>query len=346
MPKTRVQTGAVIGCCIALVSASWAAAGPIPDIRLWKETQGTAPRIPIQRIRDVVYYDDHEANAYRHQLDVFVPEGRKNLPVVVLVHGGAWVTGDNRCCGLYSSVGEFLAHNGMAAVLPNYRLSPGVKHPEHVKDVARALAWTRKHIAECGGNPNRIILVGHSAGGHIVSLLTTDEKYLKAEGLRAADIKGVISVSGVYRIPPGSLSGTLGGKGPMALNLDCVLPMRGSSRWSVPPIGPGIPLKLDIFGPAFGNDPNKRRDASPVCHVRRGLPPFLILHAQKDLPTLSTMAREFYEALRAQGCEAEIMQVRDRNHNSIMFNAIAANDPVAEAMLDFIKRQYGTAKSE
>src|SRR5262249_46346472 len=152
------------------------------------------------RIRDLAYYDGPDADPYRHRLDLFLPKGRKGFPVVVLVHGGAWIVGDNRCCGLYSSVGEFLASQGIGAVLPNYRLSPQVKHPEHIHDVARAFGWTRNHISEYGGCPDKLFLAGHSAGGHLVALLATDEKYLKAQGLRTADIKGVIAVSGVYRI--------------------------------------------------------------------------------------------------------------------------------------------------
>ena len=96
-------------------------------------------------LRDVAYYDDAQADAHRHKLDLYLPKGQKDFPVVVFVHGGAWMLGDNRCCGLYSSVGEFLASQGIAAVLPNYRLSPSVKHPEHIKDVARALLDQESH---------------------------------------------------------------------------------------------------------------------------------------------------------------------------------------------------------
>jgi acetyl esterase/lipase len=83
----------------------------------------------------------------------------------------------------------------------NYRLSPGVQHPEHIKDVARAFAWTHKHIGGYGGRPDELFLCGHSAGGHLISLLATDESYLKAEGLSLKDVKGVMSISGVYAIP-------------------------------------------------------------------------------------------------------------------------------------------------
>src|SRR5207237_6481418 len=160
------------------------------------------------------------ADSFRNRLDLYLPKGKKDFPVVFLVHGGAWMLGDNRCCGLYSSVGEFLASQGIGVVLPNYRLSPAVKHPEHVKDVARAFAWARAHIADHGGRPDRLFVAGHSAGGHLVALLATDETYLRAEGLQAADVRGVVAFSGVYRIPPGKMSATLGGATPLAFRFD------------------------------------------------------------------------------------------------------------------------------
>jgi acetyl esterase/lipase len=293
----------------------------------------------IERIRDVSYYKGPDADAHRHQLDLFLPKGRKNYPMVVLIHGGAWLVGDNRSCGLYSAVGEFLASQGIGAVLPNYRLSPGVKHPEHIKDVARAFAWARKHLGEYGGAADKLFVAGHSAGGHLAALLATDDRYLKAEGLTTASIKGVIAVSGVYRIPPGRMSGTLGGTGPAAFRFDEILPLRGESS----PGGPGervfagIPLRLNVFGPAFGDDPKVREDASPVNHVRPGLPPFLIFSAERDLPTLPGMAEEFHKALIASGCDARLIKVKNRNHSAVMCNAIEPDDPVARAMLEFIR---------
>jgi acetyl esterase/lipase len=103
-----------------------------------------------------------------------------------------------------------LARHGIGAVMINYRLSPQVKHPEHIKDVARAFAWTHKHIAEYGGRPDRLLVSGHSAGGHLAALLATDESWLRAEGLSLADIRGAVPISGVYSIPPGMFTSVFG----------------------------------------------------------------------------------------------------------------------------------------
>ena len=307
------------------------------SIPIWGPGKPPPEALEVEAVRGLAYRDDPKADRYRHRLDLFVPKGKKDFPVIVLVHGGAWMLGDNRCCGLYSSVGQFLAGQGIGVVLPNYRLSPYVRHPDHVKDVARAVAWTRDHIAEYGGSPGRIFLLGHSAGGHLVSLLATDESYLKAEGMKCADLRGVMTFSGVYHLPPGNMDLLLGGSGSKAARVDQMLPMRGDGRFTDPHF-PGIPLRLDLFGPVFGDDPKDRAVASPLTHIRPGLPPFLILNAENDLPSLPEMADEFHQALRRAGCDARLLKMEKRNHNSLMFSAIDSDDPAARAILEFVRR--------
>jgi acetyl esterase/lipase len=315
----------------------------VTDLPLWAPAEPADDACAVEHVQGVAYYEGPDADDFRHRLDLFLPKGRDDYPVVVLVHGGAWMMGDNHCCGLYPAVAEFLAGQGVGVVLPNYRLSPAVKHPEHVKDVARAFAWARAHIADYGGRPDRLFVAGHSAGGHLVALLATDETYLRDQGLRTADIRGVIAFSGVYRIPPGKTSATLGGATPLAFRFDELVPFRrGSGRiWPPLPGVPGLPIRLNVFGPAFGNDPRVRADASPLGHVRPGLPPFLLFSAENDLPALPEMAEEFRAALCAAGCDARLLKVEDRNHNSVMFRAIEPGDPAARAMVAFIRRRAG-----
>jgi acetyl esterase/lipase len=161
--------------------------------------------------------------------------------------------------------------------------------------------------------------------------------------LRAADIKGVIAISGVYRIAPGSMRTTLGGSGPGAFGVNQLLPLRGTGIWGKGPLAalPHVPLAVDVFGPAFGNNPEVRKQASPLTHVRPGLPPFLILYAEKDLPTLRDMAEEFHGVLVENGCPARLVLIDGRNHSSILFQAIHAHDPVAAAIRDFVWQWRG-----
>jgi acetyl esterase/lipase len=89
---------------------------------------------------------------------------------------------------------------GFCVVCPNYRLSPKVKHPEHVKDVAKAFAWVVENVTKYGGDAKKIVVGGHSAGGHLAALLATDETHLKAEKRSLADVRGIVGISGVYLI--------------------------------------------------------------------------------------------------------------------------------------------------
>jgi acetyl esterase/lipase len=191
-----------------------------------------------------------------------------------------------------------------------------VKHPEHVKDVARAFAWAHRNIAKFGGDPDRLFIGGHSAGGHLAALLATDEQYLKAEGLSRKDVRGVIAVSGVYRIPD---------------KLEFMWVSEGG-------LGAKVELQTNPFDLVFGKTHKKREGASPLCHVCAGLPPFLIAYCDHDLPLMPEMAEEFAKALKDKKCDAELLKVEDRNHNNIMFKATRADDPLAGAMLDFIAK--------
>lgn len=329
-------------CCLIAAALLIALGCRAPDVRLWHPAD-PADALSVNEIRGIAYYAGKDADDFRHRLDLYLPQGKSGYPVILFVHGGAWVHGDNRRYGLISSVGEFLASRGIGVVMPNYRLSPGVKHPEHIKDVARAFAWTRRHIAEYGGDPGMLFVAGHSAGGHLATLLATDERWLRAENASRADIKGVIAISGVYRIPSGNADVFLGGSSEKSLRFDEMFPIRtaGAKADADSREAKGLPVGVNIFGPVFGDDPKIRADASPIHHVQRGLPPFLLINADKDLPLLPKMAEEFDESLRRHGVESKWITVAQRNHNSILFKAIEPNDPVARAMLEFVAQIAG-----
>jgi acetyl esterase/lipase len=170
----------------------------------WASTSGSKPYkiagdYQVETITDIAYYDGKDADPVRHKLDLYLPRGVKDFPVLMFVHGGYWKSGRK---DEYRPLGELYARNGIGTVIINYRLSPKVKHPAHIQDVARAFAWTHKSIAKYGGDAKNFFVCGHSAGGHLVSLLSTNETYLKAENLALSDIKGTIPLSGVFIIMP------------------------------------------------------------------------------------------------------------------------------------------------
>jgi len=165
------------------------------------------PGFDVRAIRDMDYCDGKDADRHKHRLDLYLPRRAEKFPVVFFIHGGAWTTGDRK---LYGPLGRAIARHGIGAVVISYRLSPGVQHPEHIRDVAAAFAWTHRHISEYGGSPDQIFVAGQSAGGHLAALLGTDVTYLQEHGLSLKDVRGVIPISGIYRFPPGRYRMLLG----------------------------------------------------------------------------------------------------------------------------------------
>jgi acetyl esterase/lipase len=164
-----------------------------------KITYKTGGNYEVQTVKDVAYYDGPDADPVKHKLDLYLPKGHKDFPVLFFVHGGTWRSGDKK---IYAPLGDLFARNGIGTVVISYRLSPKVQHPAHIQDVARAFAWTCAHIGEHGGRADQVFCCGHSAGGHQVSLLSTDESYLKAVNLSAGHVKGVIAMSAPLLLPP------------------------------------------------------------------------------------------------------------------------------------------------
>ena len=151
-------------------------------------------------VNDIAYYEGADADAKKHKLDIYTPKGLKDFPVVFFIHGGTWSSGDRK---MYGNMGQMFASQGIGVVVISYRLSPAVTHPAHIEDVARAFAWTHANIAKYGGRADRIFVAGHSAGGHLTSLLAANPEYLKKHNLSAKNIRGLIPISGVYDIPAG-----------------------------------------------------------------------------------------------------------------------------------------------
>ncbi len=266
-------------------------------------TQESGATFEVQKILDVPYYQGPDVHKGKHRLDLYLPRNQKDFPVIFFVHGGAWLHGDKSGMfriGIYGHMGTYWAKHGVGMVVTNYRLSPGVTHPEHIKDVARAFAWTYKNISQYGGRPDQIFVSGHSAGGHLVALLATDDTYLKAEGLTLSAIKGAMPVSGVY----------------------------------------SIPARDHFYDPMFGTNPKIRGEASPLSHARPDAPPFLIIYGENDFALCGKDPSEsFCAALKAKKCPARALEIKDRNHVTILLKAGTEGDPVPKAMREFMEQQ-------
>lgn len=140
----------------------------------------------------------------RGALDIYRPSAKAgnitNAPVIVFFYGGRWQSGVK---GWYRPIAMMLAARGYAVVVPDYRLYPSIRFPAFVEDGAKAIRWTRDHVADHGGDPHSIFVMGHSAGAYIAAMLACDPSWLGGEGLDpASDVAGMIGVAGPYDFLP------------------------------------------------------------------------------------------------------------------------------------------------
>lgn len=135
----------------------------------------------------------------RQTLDVYRPEGRRNMPVIVFFYGGSWQSGSK---DTYLFAATALAHRGYVVVVPDYRIYPEVSYPAFLKDGARAVAWAKRNARHYGGNPGRLFVMGHSAGAYIAAMLAIDPRWMSGAGLSRADISGLVGLSGPYDFLP------------------------------------------------------------------------------------------------------------------------------------------------
>jgi acetyl esterase/lipase len=260
-----------------------------------KKDEKPKPLFEVETVKNLAYRTDKDADPVKHKLDLYLPKGVKNFPVLFFVHGGAWKSGNK---DIYVKLGEAFAGDGIGTVIINYRLSPKVQHPAHIEDVASAYAWVCANIEKYGGRKDRIFACGHSAGGHLVALLATDEKYLKKEGRSFADIRGVIPISGVHEIA------------------------------AITP----------LFTNVFGLDREERRDASPIAHIGKNHPPFLFLYADRDYPRLDKMAEDMNDELKKHKCETDCEKIHNRTHFSIILMPMAEADEVRTTIEEFVAK--------
>jgi acetyl esterase/lipase len=263
-----------------------------------------------QRVtRDVPY-----ATAPHHQrqvLDVHAPAGANNLPVVFWIHGGGWQAGDKSMVALKPKA---FMDAGFVFVSINHRLLPAVEMGAITSDVASALGWVHKNIAAHGGDPTRLLVMGHSSGGQLAALMCTDDRYAKAQGLALTSIKGCVPVDAdTFDIP-------------------AIIEM-AETRARV------HHLPMPTFGhrQKFGNDAAKHRDFSAVTHVAKdkGIPPFLILHIAEN-PDTGAQARRLAAVLQSAAIPAKIVTGRETTHARINDNLGAPDDAVTRELFAFV----------
>ena len=229
-------------------------------------------RPDVERIRDVNYTE----GGSRARLDIYRPRGvdLTNAPVLVQVHGGAWTIGDKSQQGLLLM--NRMAARGWICVAMNYRLAPKHPFPAQIVDVKKAIAWTREHVAEYGGDPSYLVVTGGSAGGHLAALAALTpavEEYQPDFEDADTSVSACVPFYGVYDV-----GGVTGDRAAVLMR----------DRFMAPRI--------------FRKSAKKHLDefelASPISNVSPDSPDFLVIHGASDGLVSVRQARAFVEKLR------------------------------------------------
>jgi acetyl esterase/lipase len=238
-------------------------------------------------------------------LDLFVP-AKKGFATIVYTYGGGWHSGSGKSS---TPLAEKLRELGYGCALISHRLFPPDVFPAQAEDLAAAVAWVKANIAARGGDSSRIILAGHSSGAHLSLLLATDRRYLAAPHLTIGDIEAVIGLS-----PPVDLSRHPDGH------------------------GYGNVLLAGHGADAFERDEVVMKDASPIEHISRGLPPTLLVIGEHDFPMLEADARAFAGKAKGYGCKVQVIVAPGKDHMGVARGMLDDNGVVFEAVKTFLQQ--------
>jgi acetyl esterase/lipase len=235
----------------------------------------------------------------RQKIDVYAPATASGpSPVVVFIYGGSWSSGDKRD---YGFLGAAFAAQGFVTAIPNYRLVPDVRFPTFVEDCAAAVRWVQDNAARLGGDPNRIVLIGHSAGAYNAISLALDAHYLRDAGVDARSIRGAVGLAGPYNF---------------------------------------YPFDVDATRNAFGQAPDPQL-TQPVHFARADAPPLLLLWGERDTTVGPQNLSGLERAMRAVGGPVETKIYPRVDHVGIMLaisRPFRGRAPVLADVTAFVRR--------
>lgn len=241
-------------------------------------------------------------------VDIWAPEPARQTgflavarkaPVILYVHGGGWIKGEST--KVYDLPG-YAASRGYLLVSASYRPVPRTSIDGQVADVVRAINWTRANIAKHGGDPRRIVIMGHSAGAHLVSLVAAQKKAGQIRGVVANDVQ--------------------------AYDLVAYNAMRG-----------GMAIE---YQRAFGANPANWIKWSPVTYLKRGsgYPPFLVMYSRSDRPRRAQLSIAFGRELQKRGTRVTFFDGARYTHGSIA-TSIGKSAEVTGALDRFLTGAFG-----
>jgi acetyl esterase/lipase len=273
----------------ACVPAKWVA----PLTRGEIESANYRARCPALT-KDIPYVENGDEF---QRLDVYGLPRNSLAPVVVFIHGGYFQTGSRT---EYALLAATLAPLGIVTVLIDYRMYPQVRYPAFCEDAVAALNWVGAHIADYGGDPTRLFVAGHSAGGTIAADLVVNERFRRQLHFDIRHLRGAILMSGAYDFGPGNL------------------------------------LDVKILHEIMGDEANYQ-DSQPIHHVRVDAPPLLIVNGDRDTLTSEVQAARFAQAMRAAGADVRYAKLVGGDHYSVVIDMTpSVKGPVYTLFRDFV----------
>ena len=250
-------------------------------------------------IKDVSFGDDP-----RQKLDVYGPaDGKPGAPVALFVYGGGWNSGSRR---EYQWAGKMLAAQGFVTIVADYRLTPEVTFPGFVEDVAAAVRWAVDNAPDHGGDPSRIVMVGHSAGAYNAAMVALDPRYLKAVGVDRSRIKAFAGLAGPYYFP----------------NLD----------------GP-------VLSKTFAGAPDNKIYQT-IDYASPGSPAAFLVAGDADKTVRPRNTERLAEALKTAGVEVESHLYPGQSHADVLLNlsrTFRGRSPQYGQLTGFLRKQVGLA---
>lgn len=290
------QTSGMPADIEAKVAALGAVINPPATAKLYAPLQEKEPYKGVKVTRDIKYGPNE-----RHALDLFVPEatGAAPRPVLMFVHGGAFIGGSRRRAGspFYDNIMLFAARNGMVGVNTTYRLAPQNPWPAGAQDVGAAVRWVNEIIAAHGGDAKRVFLMGHSAGAvHVASYVA----HRQFHGPNGIGLAGAILLSGIYDLT------------------------------AKPPSKPELAY--------FGKDASKYAERSSLAGLIEAPIPLMAVYAELDPPPFRQQAKQLNEALCKAGRCPRLVTLAKHSHMSEVYAINTKDTALSGQILAFVKK--------
>jgi acetyl esterase/lipase len=262
----------------------------------------------VNRTKDITYLKaDSSKNIAEQKLNVFAPRKKGKLKnVFIFVYGGTWNSGHK---SLYNFLGNRMARKNVVTVILDYPKSPAVTYDVMAADVALSVKWVKDNIDKYGGDPNKIYISGHSAGGHLGALISVRNDYFDKLGI-SNPIKGTILID--------------------AAGIDMYSYMKESKF----PEG-------NTFIQTFTNNPDSWKDASPLYFLNKTIPPMLIYVGEKTYPSIAMGNDLLVTSLRKLNLDPIYYTLKGKKHKPMITQFLNSYNHRYKEILDFMKKNNG-----